>query len=246
MKLYIYMFIYVIVYIIMKLELKDNCLFNLVWDINAKALRFLAALRWLNTRPAGLFLSTIIRDGSVVKTLPAKHETWVWSLGREGPLEREMATHSSILAMENRMEPGGLESMGSQRVGHDLATKQQKHTNRKHDYNIVQKRIPELGSWRCSHTRAWLHKGLPDTVAREYNTNLDLLPRKHYNTLDTGHANTAYNTPVKRMQTEPVSIYCVKNVKKSPVNEGEVVIQYQWYSRDYLKHSGMVKQFSYS
>ena len=38
----------------------------------------------------------------------------------------------------------------------------------------------------------------------------------------------------------------VKNVKKSPVNEGEVIIQYQWYSRDYLKHSGMVKQFSYS
>ena len=51
-------------------------------------------------------------------------ETWVWSLGREDPLEKEMATHSSILAwripwME---EPGGLQSMGSQRVGHDWAT----------------------------------------------------------------------------------------------------------------------------
>ena len=51
-------------------------------------------------------------------------ETQVWSLGREDPLEKEMATHSSILAwripwME---EPGGLQSMGSQRVGHDLAT----------------------------------------------------------------------------------------------------------------------------
>lgn len=89
-----------------------------------------------------------------------------------------------------------------------------------------------------------MHKGLPDTVAKEYNTNLDPLSRKHYNTLDTGHANTAYNTPVKRMQIEPVSLYRVKNVKKPPVNEGEVIIQYQWHSRDYLKHSGMVKQFS--
>ena len=65
-----------------------------------------------------------------------------------------MATHSSILAMENPMEPGRLESRGSQRVGHDLEAKQQKHANRKHYYKRVQKRIPELGSWRCSHTRA--------------------------------------------------------------------------------------------
>ena len=91
-----------------------------------------------------------------------------------------------------------------------------------------------------------MHKGLSDTVAKEYNTNLDLLPRKQYNTMDTGHANTAYNIPVKNMQTEPVSLCCVKNVKKSPVNEGEVIIQYPWHSRDYLKHSGMIKQFSYS
>ena len=51
-------------------------------------------------------------------------ETWVRSLGWEDPLEKEMATHSNILAwripwME---EPGGLQSMGSQRVGHDRAT----------------------------------------------------------------------------------------------------------------------------
>ena len=56
-----------------------------------------------------------------LKRLPAMREIWVRSLGREDPLEREMATHSSILAwripwME---EPGGLQSMGSQRVGHD-------------------------------------------------------------------------------------------------------------------------------
>ena len=57
----------------------------------------------------------------MVKRLPAMRETWVRFLGREDPLEKEMATHSSILAwripwME---EPGGLQSMGSQRVGHD-------------------------------------------------------------------------------------------------------------------------------
>ena len=59
-----------------------------------------------------------------LKCLPAMRETWVRTLGREDPLEKEMATHSSILAwripwME---EPGGLQSTGSQRVGHDRAT----------------------------------------------------------------------------------------------------------------------------
>ena len=46
---------------------------------------------------------------------------WVRSLGREDPLEEGMATHSSILAWENPCteEPGGLQSMGLQRVGHD-------------------------------------------------------------------------------------------------------------------------------
>jgi len=48
-------------------------------------------------------------------------ETWVPSLGREDPLEKEMATHSIILAwrIPCMEEPGGLQSMGSQRVGHD-------------------------------------------------------------------------------------------------------------------------------
>ena len=56
-----------------------------------------------------------------LKHLPAMWETWVRSLGQEDSLEKEKATHSSIVAwripwME---EPGGLESMGSQGVGHD-------------------------------------------------------------------------------------------------------------------------------
>ena len=51
-------------------------------------------------------------------------ETWVWSLGWEDPLEQKIATHSSILAWRIRWteEPGGLQSTGSQRVGHDWAT----------------------------------------------------------------------------------------------------------------------------
>ena len=56
-----------------------------------------------------------------VKCLPATRETWVLSLGREDPLEKEMATHSSILAWRIpwTVEPGEIQSTGSQRVGHD-------------------------------------------------------------------------------------------------------------------------------
>ena len=56
-----------------------------------------------------------------VKNLPAMRETLIQSLGREDPLEKEMAIHSSILAWEIPWteKPGGLQSMGSQRVGHD-------------------------------------------------------------------------------------------------------------------------------
>ena len=57
----------------------------------------------------------------MVKKLPAIQETGVRSLGWEDTLEKEMATHSSILAWKTPWieEPGGLQSMGSQRVGHD-------------------------------------------------------------------------------------------------------------------------------
>ena len=56
-----------------------------------------------------------------LKRLLATQETRVQSLGREDPLEKEVATHSSILAWRIpwREEPGRLQSMGSQRVGHD-------------------------------------------------------------------------------------------------------------------------------
>ena len=60
---------------------------------------------------------------AVVKNLPAN----AVDMGGEDPLEKEMPTHSSILAWEISWteEPGGLQSMGSQRVRHNLATKQQ-------------------------------------------------------------------------------------------------------------------------
>ena len=56
-----------------------------------------------------------------VKNLCAVQETLVQSLGWEDPLEEEMVTHSSILAWKILWteEPAGLQSMGSQRVGHD-------------------------------------------------------------------------------------------------------------------------------
>ena len=59
-----------------------------------------------------------------VKNLPAVQETQVRSLGQEDPLEKEMATHSSILAWKISWteEPGGLQSMGSQKVEHDWVT----------------------------------------------------------------------------------------------------------------------------
>ena len=60
-------------------------------------------------------------------------ETWVRPLGQEDPLEEEMATHSSIPAWRIPWteETGGLQSMGSQRIGYDWAT------NNKNKYNII-------------------------------------------------------------------------------------------------------------
>ena len=65
--------------------------------------------------------SALGQVAQTVKHLPAMLETWVRSLGQKASLEEEMATHSSILACRIPWteEPGGLQSMGSQRVGHD-------------------------------------------------------------------------------------------------------------------------------
>ena len=60
----------------------------------------------------------------MVKNQPAVQETGVLTLGQEDPLEKWMATYSSILAwrIPRTKEPGGLQSMGSQRIGHDWVT----------------------------------------------------------------------------------------------------------------------------
>ena len=82
-----------------------------------------------NTLPCWLYLSCYITSlgfpcYSAVKIHLLMQEMWVWSLDQDDPLEKEMATHSSILAWETPWteELGGLYSMGSHRVGHDLVT----------------------------------------------------------------------------------------------------------------------------
>ena len=71
-----------------------------------------------------LIISRSSLVAQMVKCLSTTWETWVWSLGREDPLEKEMAIHSSTIAWKIPWteEPGRLQSMGSQRVKHDLAT----------------------------------------------------------------------------------------------------------------------------
>ena len=66
------------------------------------------------------FLERASLVSQMVKNLPAMQETWIWSLGWEDPLEKGMDTHSSILAWRIPWtgEAGGLQFMGSQRVGH--------------------------------------------------------------------------------------------------------------------------------
>ena len=73
---------------------------------------------------AYLFYTIFSMVAQTVKRLPAMQETWVRSLGGEDPLEKEMAPRSSTLAWKIPWveEPGGLQSMGLPRVGHDWAT----------------------------------------------------------------------------------------------------------------------------
>ena len=96
--------------------------------------------------------STLVAQ--MVKCLPTMQETWVQSLGREDLLEKEMATHSSILAWKIpwMVEPGRLQSMGSQRVGHDWAT----------SLSLSQCRRPGFNSW--VRMTSWRRERLPTPV----------------------------------------------------------------------------------
>ena len=83
----------------------------------------------------------------MVKNLPALQETWVQSSGWKDPLMKRMASYSSTLAWEIPwiQEPGGLQSMGPQRIGHDSATSTHTHT---HTHTHIQRSRgePELES----------------------------------------------------------------------------------------------------
>ena len=85
----------------------------------------------------------------MVKNLPARQETQVWPLGWEDPFEKEMATHSSILAWRIwwTKEPGGLQSLRSQRVGHDWTTNTFQRGVRNKYY--LRKKGP-TSLWTCS------------------------------------------------------------------------------------------------
>ena len=80
---------------------------------------------WILATSPGFERASLVAQ--MVKNEPAMQENWVRSLGREDLLEKGMATHSSILAwrIPRTEETGRLQSMGSQRVRHDLGTKQQ-------------------------------------------------------------------------------------------------------------------------
>ena len=83
-------------------------------SIFLKYFQFLFLLKLSSNKIASLVAQRL-------KHLPLMRETWVQSLGQEDPLEKEMATHSSTLAWKIPWmeEPGRLQSMGLQRVGHD-------------------------------------------------------------------------------------------------------------------------------
>ena len=88
--------------------------------------------------------------GSLVTNLPIKQETYVQSQGQEGPLEKEMATHSSILAWEIPWtdESGHLQSKRSQRVRYNVAT-QCESTNFTNCWNTKDKCAPLSGNLLC-------------------------------------------------------------------------------------------------
>ena len=122
-----------------------------------------------------------------VKSLPAMQETWVWSLGREDALEKKMATHSSILAWRIPWteEPGGLQSMGSQRVGHDWVTNFHFFTFPSLVYwaSLVAQMVKNLPAmWE-----AWVQSlGWEDPPEKGMNTDSSILAWKIPSTEDSG------------------------------------------------------------
>ena len=109
------------------------------------------------------------------------HELWVQSLGLEDPLEKEMATHSSILAWEipQTEEPGGLQSVGSQRARHDWATEHclclpynpsATHIlyKKEHTIHCMWKKSGDFGIALCGSRFAWKFAEYADSPTREF------------------------------------------------------------------------------
>ena len=95
---------------------------------------------------------TYIQVAQMVESLPAKRDTWVQSPSQEDALEKELATHSSILTWRIPWteEPGGLQSTGSQRVRHDWATFIWETNTQKTKWKAKNNPFP------AQHSRTWL------------------------------------------------------------------------------------------
>ena len=106
----------------MNIPIKDFCV-----GIYFQILRYVTrnGIAWSYSNSSGFPV------GSMVTNSPAMHKVHVWSLGREDPLERGRATHSSCIAWRIpwTKNPGGLQSTGSQRVRHHLSDWVHTHTN---------------------------------------------------------------------------------------------------------------------
>ena len=100
----------------------------------------------------------------MAKNLPTMQDTRVWSQGWEYPLEKEMATHSSILVwwIPWTEEPGGLQPMGLQRVGHNWVTEHSTQSNRwLYHKEINDNKVMRNGreEWDCSVKGGWSISG---------------------------------------------------------------------------------------
>ena len=122
------------------------------------------------------FLASL--EAQRLKRLPPMQATWVWSLGWEDPLEKEMATHASILAWRIPWteELGRLQSTGSQRVGHDWAISLSFHFSIFHCIYVAELLYPFICQWasrllpcpRCCKQCCrghWVHVSFSITVS---------------------------------------------------------------------------------
>ena len=121
------------------------------WTENARMTSFLRVTRthsggFKQKQNSSCLWSWASLVAQLVKNLPETQETQVRSLSWEDPLEKEMATHSSILAWETSWteKPGRLQSMGSQRVGHDWATE---HVIHLLEWKEIETSIVRASSW---------------------------------------------------------------------------------------------------